>query len=150
MKASNLYAHFASKEDLVHALFQEGYGEYGAILADAAGGGGPFRPRLDRMIRAICHLHDTDTNRFRFLVMSQHSFLASVPRDARNPVEVICRAVAEAMERGEIPRRDPDLMALAVIGLLVQPATGRLYGRLAGGLEERAEELVAMAWRVLS
>jgi AcrR family transcriptional regulator len=150
MKAPNLYAHFASKEDLVHALFHEGYAAYGAILAEAAGGGAPFQLRLERMIRTICHLHDTDMNRFRFLVMTQHGYLASVPRDECNPVEVICQAVAGAMEAGEIPRRDPDLMALAIIGILVQPATGRLYGRLNGGLEERADELVAMAWRVLS
>ena len=150
MKAPNLYAHFTSKEDLVHALFHEGYGEYGAILSDAAGGGGPFRVRLERMMREICRLHDTDTDRFRFLVMTQHGYLSSVPRDDRNPVEVICRAVAAAMDSGEIPKREPDLMALAIIGILVQPATGRLYGRLTGGLTERADELVAMAWRALS
>ena len=145
-----LYVYFASKEDLVHALFHEGYGEYGAILSDAAGGGGPFRVRLERMMREICRLHDTDTDRFRFLVMTQHGYLSSVPRDDRNPVEVICRAVAAAMDSGEIPKREPDLMALAIIGILVQPATGRLYGRLTGGLTERADELVAMAWRALS
>jgi len=150
MKAPNLYAHFASKEALVHDLFHEGYGEYGALLAAAAGGSEPFRVRLGRMMREICRLHDTDTDRFRFLVMTQHGYLASVARDERNPVEVICRAVAAAMDSGEIPRRDPDLMALAIIGIIVQPATGRLYGRLTGGLTEREDELIAMAWRALS
>jgi AcrR family transcriptional regulator len=152
MKAPNLYAHFESKDDLVFDLFREGYAEYGAIIAAAAdpAGATPFRIRLDRMVREICRLHDTDTDRFRFLVMTQHGYLASVPRDERNPVEVICRAVAAAMESGEIPRREPELMALAVIGIIVQPATARLYGRLSGGLTERADELVAMAWRALS
>ena len=150
MKAPNLYAHFASKDDLVHALFHEGYREYGALLADAASGATPFRVRLERMVRTICRLHDQDTDRFRFLVMTQHRSLASVPRDEHNPVEVICRAVAAAMEAGEIPRRDPDLMGLAIIGLLVQPATGRLYGRLGGGLMQRGDELVAICWRALS
>jgi AcrR family transcriptional regulator len=150
MKAPNLYAHFASKEDLVFDLFRDGYAEYGDIVATAASGGVPFRIRLDRMMRAICRLHDTDTDRFRFLVMTQHGYLASVPRDERNPVEVICRAVATAMEAGEIPKRESELMALAVIGIMVQPATARLYGRLTGGLVERADELVAMAWRALS
>ena len=149
MKAPNLYAHFASKEALAFDLFRDGYGEYGDILAAAAAGGAPFRIRLDRMMREICRLHDTDTDRFRFLVMTQHGFLTRVPRDERNPVEVICRAVAAAMEAGEIPRREPELMALAVIGIIVQPATARLYGRLSGGLMERADELVAMAWRAL-
>ena len=150
MKAPNLYAHFASKEDLVFALFHEGYGAYGDRLSAAAGGDGPFSAKLDRMMREICRLHDTDTDRFRFLVMTQHGYLATVPRDERNPVEVICRAVAAAMEAGEIPKREAALMAMAVIGILVQPATARLYGRLSGGLTERADELVATALRALS
>ncbi len=150
MKAPNLYAHFASKEALAWDLFRDGYAEYGDILAAETAGTAPFRTRLDRLMRAICRLHDTDNDRFRFLVMTQHGYLANVPRDERNPVEVICRAVASAMEAGEIPKREPELMALAVIGIIVQPATARLYGRLTGGLTERADELVAMAWRALS
>lgn len=57
---------------------------------------------------------------------------------------------AAVMEAGEIPARDPDPMALAITAILVQPATGRLYGRLTGGLTERADEAIAMAWRALS
>ncbi|HEX3398804.1 MAG TPA: TetR/AcrR family transcriptional regulator [Acetobacteraceae bacterium] len=150
MKASNLYAHFASKDALVAELFHEGYGEYGAILADAASGPGPFRVRLERMVRTICRLHDEDNIRFRFLIMTQHGFLRDVARDERNPVEVLCRAVAAAMADGDIPQREPDLMATALIGIIVQPATARLYGRLQGGLQDRADEFVDMCWRALS
>ena len=150
MKPSNLYAHFASKEALAAELFHQGYAEYGAILHEAAFGTAPFRVRLDRLVRTICRLHDEDNTRFRFLIMTQHGFLADVPHDERNPVEVICRAVAAAMETGEIPSREPDLMAMALIGIIVQPATARLYGRLHGSLTERAGELVALCWRALS
>jgi hypothetical protein len=38
-------------------------------------------------------------------------------------------------------------MAIAVISLIVQPATVRLYGRLKGGLTEHTDEIVAMCWR---
>ena len=72
-------------------------------------------------MREICRLHDEDNIRFRFLVMTQHGFLHHVERFDRNPVEVICRASTEAMEAGEIPRRKPQLMAMAIIGLIVQP-----------------------------
>jgi hypothetical protein len=41
-------------------------------------------------------------------------------------------------------------MAMALIGIIVQPATARLYGRLHGSLTERAGELVALCWRALS
>jgi AcrR family transcriptional regulator len=150
MKPSNLYAHFASRDALVAELFREGYAAYGDIMAGIASAPGPFRPRLDRLVREICRLHDEDNIRFRFLVMTQHGFLHHVERDERNPVEVICRAVAAAMKAGEIPSRESELMGMAIIGLIVQPATGRLYGRLKGGLLERADTIVAMCWRALS
>ena len=150
MKPSNLYAHFASRDALVAELFHDGYGEYGDIMANIAGSPGRFRKRLERLIREICRLHDEDTVRFRFLVLTQHGFLHHVERTERNPVEVICHAVAEAMDSGEIPRREAELMALSIIGLIVQPATGLLYGRLTGGLLERADTIVAMCWRVLT
>jgi AcrR family transcriptional regulator len=150
MKPSNLYAHFASRDALVTELFHDGYAEYGDIMAGIVAATGPFRVRLERLIREICRLHDTDTLRFRFLVLTQHGVLHNVEQTERNPVEVICRAVAEAMDSGELPRREANLMALAIIGLIVQPATGLLYGRLSGGLLKRAETIVAMCWRVLT
>jgi AcrR family transcriptional regulator len=150
MKPSNLYAHFASRDALVAELFHDGYGEYGDIMANIATSPGPFSKRLERLIREICRLHDRDTIRFRFLVLTQHGFLQNVERTERNPVEVICHAVAEAMASGEIPRRETELMGLAIIGLIVQPATGLLYGRLTGGLLERADTIFAMCWRVLT
>jgi AcrR family transcriptional regulator len=150
MKPSNLYAHFASREALVAELFHEGYATYGGIMADIAVAPGSFRVRLERLVREICRLHDEDNVRFCFLVMTQHGFLHHVERTERNPVEVICRAVEAAMAEGEIPRREPELMAMAIIGLIVQPATGILYGRLAGGLADRADAIVAMCWRALS
>jgi AcrR family transcriptional regulator len=150
MKPSNLYAHFASRDALISGLFHEGYADYGARLAEIALGPEPFRQRLDCIVGEICQLHDRDTTRFRFLILTQHGFLHRVDRTASNPVETICRAVAAAMDTGEIPRREPDLMALAVIGLIVQPATGLLYGRLTGGLMQYTNEISAMCWRVLS
>ena len=150
MKPSNLYAHFASRDALVAELFHDGYAAYGEIMTEIAACPGPFRMRLEALVREICRLHDEDTVRFRFLVMTQHGFLHHVERTDRNPVEVICRAVAEAMEAGEIPSREAELMAMAIIGLIVQPATGILYGRLNGRLLDRADTIVAMCWRALS
>jgi AcrR family transcriptional regulator len=150
MKPSNLYAHFASRDALVAELFHEGYAAYGGIMADIAAAAAPFRMRLERLVREICRLHDKDNIRFRFLVMTQHGFLHHVARGDRNPVEIICRLVGNAMEAGEIPRREPELMAMAIVGLIVQPATGILYGRLTGKLLDRADTIVAMCWRALS
>ena len=67
MKASNLYAHFPSKDALVAGLFHQGYAEYGAIWPSASG---------SRPVPRSAGTHDPrhlpparqDNVRFRFLI----------------------------------------------------------------------------------
>ncbi len=149
LKAPSLYAHFRSRDELISDLFFASYAHYGDRLASAAATGGPFASRLEAMVRAICALHAEDELLFSFLLLTQHGFLRHVARDARNPVEVICRTVAAAMQAGEIPAGNPTLVAGALIGVIVQPATFKLYGRLAPGLAELADDIVRLCLRLV-
>jgi AcrR family transcriptional regulator len=150
MKAPSLYAHFPSREALIEALFYASYTEYGRVLTDAAGTPGGFRRQLDVMVRAICALHREDELLFNFLLLTQHASLRQPLPEDRNPVEVICRWVAKAMALGEIPAGNPTLLAGAIIGVIVQNATFRLYGRLTEGLAEHTDEIVALCLRIVS
>ena len=102
------------------------------------------------MIRVICALHAQDELLFNFLLLTQHGFLRQVPQDDKNPVDVICRSVAAAIQAGDIPPGDPTLLAGAIIGVIVQNATFRLYGRLTQDLAELADELVTICLRIVS
>lgn len=150
MKAPSLYAHFRSREDLIGELFHASYAAYGRQLTEAAATPGGFRRRLEAMVRVACALHAEDELLFNFLLLTQHGFLRQVPPTEDNPVEVICRTVAAAMSDGEIPSGNPTLIAGAIIGIIVQPATFKLYGRLTQGLGELADEIVALCLKVVS
>jgi len=150
MKAPSLYAHFRSRDDLIGELFHASYAAYGRRLAEAASIPGGFRRRLEAMVRVVCALHAEDELLFNFLLLTQHGFLRQVPPADDNPVEVICRSVAAAMDAGEIPPGDATLLAGAIIGIIVQPATFKLYGRLSQGLGELADEIVALCLKVVS
>ena len=52
------------------------------------------------------------------------------------------------MQSGEIRARDPVLLAAAIVGLVVQPATFLQYGRLLAPLANYADDIVAMCMRV--
>jgi len=150
LKAPSLYAHFRSREELIGDLFFASYAEYGRRLADAAATQGGFRRQLEAMVRVICALHAEDELLFNFLLLTQHGFLRQIARDERNPVEVICRSVAAAMQAGDIPPGNATLVAGAIIGIIVQPATFKLYGRLNEGLATLADDLVALCLKVVS
>jgi AcrR family transcriptional regulator len=150
MKAPSLYAHFRSRDELIGELFHASYAEYGRQLAEAAAMPGGFRRRLEAMVRVVCSLHTEDELLFNFLLLTQHGFLRRIPETGHNPVEVICRSVAAAMEAGEIPAGNATLLAGAIIGMIVQPATFKLYGRLQQGLGELTDEIVELCLKVVS
>ena len=145
MKPSNLYAHFHSREDLVRELFAEGYAEYGRQLRDVRGRG--FAERLAAMIHLICRLHDEDTTRFRFLLLSQHAALAGSGAED-SPIDVVQDAVRHAMETNELLPGDPAVLTAMVVGIVLQAATFRMYGRLTTDLTRLAPQLADACLRL--
>jgi AcrR family transcriptional regulator len=150
MKAPSLYAHFRGRDELIGELFHANYAEYGRQLAEAAATAGGFKPRLEAMVRVVCALHAEDELLFNFLLLTQHGFLRQISPHEYNPVEIICRSVVSAMESGEIPAGNATLIAGAVIGIIVQPATFKLYGRLTQGLGELTDDIVELCLKVVS
>ncbi|WP_142846623.1 TetR/AcrR family transcriptional regulator [Telmatospirillum sp. J64-1] len=145
-----LYRHYVSKDELVHDLFQTNYGAFGRKLRDVQQAHGAFPDKLAAMIETICQFYDSDPICFRFLLLAQHQALPRIDTGADNPVQVLHNVIAEAMERGEITARDPDLATGFVLGLLLQPAVLMVYGRLTPPFAALAPEITAACWRVLN
>jgi AcrR family transcriptional regulator len=149
MSPSNFYSHFTSKESLVSELFHDGYREYGALLYRSIVDK-DFHEALVAVVKQICELHDDDNTRFRFLIMTQHSNLRDVAKDIHNPVEVIYRFIGKAMQDGFIPVREPEIVTAWLVGIIIQTATFRLYGRVNGRLSDRLDDLTTACLRVIS
>ncbi|HEY2133205.1 MAG TPA: TetR/AcrR family transcriptional regulator [Acetobacteraceae bacterium] len=148
MKPSNLYAHFASKAELIDEMFAEGYAEYGRLLADEAARDAPFAIRLEAMVRLMCDLHDADRTRFRFLLLVQHDALGRFEYDEANPVNILSRLIRGAIATGEIPPGDGMLITAMIVGVVVQAATFQLYGRMDGGMIPLAPDLARACVRL--
>ncbi|MFC3695287.1 TetR/AcrR family transcriptional regulator [Chenggangzhangella methanolivorans] len=127
-----LYRHFPSKEALARALFRSRYGALAEGVEAIRAGRTDFSGRLDEIVAFFAQSFDADPDGFAYVLVSQHEHLRELAADAPdNAVEAIGRVFAEAMAAGEIPRADLALTTAMALGLMVQPAIFRIYGRLA-------------------
>ena len=144
-----LYRHYPSKDELVRRLFADGFGQFAETLERLAEGRTQARGKIAAMVGGFCALFDQDSVLFRFILLVQHDQLQHVRPGMANPVESVRRVIAAGMEDGEIPPGDPDLATAMVMGIILQTATFRVYGRITRPLGQLAPVLSAACWKAL-
>jgi AcrR family transcriptional regulator len=144
-----LYRHYPGKDDLGWDLFKTHFTSL-ALELDALQKKHPtLEAKLDTMIRHFCAFFDRDRILFTYLLLSQHGYLARVTWDMPNPVQVLTDVIAAAIKRREVPKGDPAVIAAMVMGLVLQVALARIYGRITTDLTPLADTLVAAAGKVV-
>ncbi len=145
-----LYRHYAGKDALAWDLFSGHYTAFALELHRIQARHDTLRAKLDAMVRRFCTFFDNDPVLFSYLLLAQHGHLQKVTDDMPNPVEVVREVLAGGMDRGEIPRRDSNLVAALVMGIVLQVAVFKIYQRLPQSLTSLAEILVDACWRVVT
>jgi AcrR family transcriptional regulator len=144
-----LYRHYRGKDDLIHILFKRHYTAFAERLEALQAAQHGTRNKLRAMIEECADVFDSDPVLFQFLLLVQHHSLHRIDGGGDTPVEVVRRVVAHGISAGEIAPRDPDLAAGFVLGIILQIATFKTYGRLPGPMTPLAESLTAACWRAL-
>jgi AcrR family transcriptional regulator len=143
-----LYRHFRGKDELILELFQRHYAAFARRLEALQAASPHSRDKLAAMIAECCRVFDDDPVLFRFLLLVQHHSLHRI-EGPDTPVEVVRAVIAGGMARGELLTGDLDLATALVMGIIIQPATFKTYGRLAGPMAPLAGRLTAACWSVL-
>jgi len=143
-----LYRHYRGKDELINELFFRHYAAFARQLDDIQASHAHTRDKLAAMIEECCRVFDEDPVLFRFLLLVQHHALQRVEGPG-TPVEVVRAVLAQGMAKGEILKDDPDLATALVMGVIIQPATFKTYGRLTGAMRPLAGRLAAACWHVL-
>jgi AcrR family transcriptional regulator len=143
-----LYRHYPSKDELILDLFQRHYAQFAARLHHLQAAHTHTHEKLAAMIEECCRIFDEEPVLFRFLLLVQHHSLRRV-EGRGTPVEIVRAVLAHGMETGDIPKSDADLATALVMGIIVQPATFKTYGRLEGQMRPLAPVLTEACWRVL-
>lgn len=145
-----LYRHYKSKDDLVADLFISNYTAFARRLAELQAPRAGFRAQLERVVAEIFRFHDDTPTLFRFLMLVQHQALARVPDGEDNPVSVLQAMVEQGIRAGEVSLPDATLGTAMILGLMLQPATAVVYGRLEAPLSRFASDVAGACWRTLN
>jgi AcrR family transcriptional regulator len=131
-----IYRYFPSKEQLALDLFLRHHQGLAEALAEAQRPAKGLRAKVETIVRCYCEWADRDWTLFAYHLLNQHSFLIQVPDGMANPVTVVRDVISQAMKAGEIPKRNIDLAAASAIGVVMQAATYKVYGRFTGDLSD--------------
>jgi AcrR family transcriptional regulator len=145
-----IYRYFPSKEQLALDLFLRHHQGLAEALAEAQRPAKGLRAKVEAIVRCYCEWADRDWTLFAYHLLNQHSFLIQVPDGMANPVTVVREVIAQAMKAGEIPKRNVDLAAASAIGVVMQAATYKVYGRFTGDLTDHVRFFADAAWAVLA
>ncbi len=145
-----IYRYFPSKEQLALDLFLRHHQGLAEALIEAHRPAKALRAKVEAIVRCYCEWADRDWTLFAYHLLNQHSFLIQVPDGMSNPVTVVRDVIIQAMKAGEIPKRNVDLAAASAIGVVMQAATYKVYGRFTGDLSDHVRFFADAAWAVLS
>jgi AcrR family transcriptional regulator len=135
-----LYRHFASKEEIAQSLFATIHERLARLVREARARGTTIEEKAGAIVDAYCQTADEDWTLFAYHLTSTARFLPTPPGED-NPVAAAEEVVADAMKAGEIPKGDPMLVAAMALGVVLQPALHKAYGRLEGPLSPHAPGL---------
>jgi AcrR family transcriptional regulator len=135
-----MYNHYESKEQLAWELFAHGWSEMGQSLREIAHGRDDLASRLVDMIGYVFDYYDRDPQTVGYVFQSRHLHLHRITPKFPNPYLAFRLVIAEGIRKGEIPRRDPELMTSLVVGAVIQVTDSKLLGRLKKPLRDYTKE----------
>lgn len=146
-----LYRHFASKDALAKALFRDRYGRFARAIETIRSKKTPFDEKVRALVAFFYASFDDDPDAFAYVLISQHDHLRDLdPNAPENAVAALTQLIEDAMAAGDIPKADVPLTAALALGLVVQPAIFRIYGRLAEPPSAHVETVSAAVLRAVS
>lgn len=140
----SIYRHFASKDDLAHALYRENLEELSALLFAALRPGRSFAENMKSLLDVLFARYELEPLLARFLLFGQFREAPRFPADFRFPSE----AFAEALRmEGKIPVRERPLLTALLFGAAVRTVFWRVEGSL-GDLRPLAGDVAARLARM--
>jgi AcrR family transcriptional regulator len=131
-----IYRHFPSKDSIGAELFLDIHRAMTALIDEAAALPVPFHKRVSATVTGYCRLADEDWPLFRFHLLQLHRFLHLWQDGDGDPVTSTARLIQSGMDEGAIPQGNAELLAGMALGVILQVAQNKAYGRFDGPLSD--------------
>jgi len=134
-----IYRYFKSKDALAHALMVAIHDRLTDMIDIAALRQEGVVDQISFIVRHYCEIADSDWTLFRYHIRHLYYFKGLSEDPDRSPLGAAAKLLSAAMDKGEIGRSDPVLLASMVLGVVLQSAQSKSLGAITGLLMERAE-----------
>ena len=141
-----MYRYYPSKYNLAHTLMLAIHNKLTKLVRDVENGEGKFRAKIKNLVTNYCAAADDDWQLFSYHLLHLHHFpelFTKGPGKRKkldSPVTACADMLETAMTAGDIPNGNTELLASMALGVVIQGASAKSYGRLSGPLSIYAPE----------
>lgn len=145
-----LYRHYPGKEAMAWELFRRETIQFGKELRSVLQSPTDYCRRVQAGVNAFYGLYDRDRVLFCFILLTQHDYpQAEAIEPDSNPSDLVVRFIREGVESGVFQASNIALAASMIMGLVLQPATFCIYGRLKSPLSQYVQPVSTACLRIL-
>jgi len=143
-----LYRYWKNRDDLAGEVYRAHYQALLERLAAQAAQETDSWERLCLMIRGFLEFADENPTILKFVLLSQHDLHRTVPPE-QGLRALLTGLLRDGTAGGRIRTMSTDLAVQFILGIVLQPVVGALYGDLSSPLSAHYAEIVDALERVL-
>ena len=144
-----MYRHFKSKDALARLMFEAIHKKLLDMVAGHLTPDASLEDISRALVTAYCNLADEDPAQFTYHLTHRNYFIAASGDGGADPSDLMTDCIAQAMERGEIPKGDPELRSAMALGVVMQATEYSLYGRIDRPLSQHIDQFTRGIMAVL-
>jgi len=150
-----MYRYFPSKYKLAQSLMLAIHNRLSTLVREIEASDIAFKNKVKNLVAAYCTLADDDWSLFSYHLLHLHHFpklFAAKPGGRKkqdSPVTACADMLSAAMKAGDIRSGNKELLASMALGVVIQAAQSKVYGRLKGPLLIYAPEFEKAVWAIV-
>lgn len=125
-----LYRHYESKDELAKQLYLDAHTHISAEVKEVILKCNDIQQKLKTMVHFFCEKYDEDPIVFNYLLLAQHEQIKALSEKEISAHDIVVSIFNDAIRKKEMPKRDAQLCAIILLGVLLQAAICRVYNRI--------------------